>query len=48
MLLLAFNEILKSIPQYDGQHGGFVYPLALSNVVGPHQVAIESAPGGGF
>ena len=38
MLLLAFNEILKSILQYDGQHRGFVYPLALNYVVGPHQV----------
>ena len=38
MLLLTFNEISESNPQYDSQFRGFVYPLALSNVVGPHQV----------
>jgi hypothetical protein len=38
MLLLPLYEILKSIPQNDGQLRRFLYPLALRNVVGPHQV----------
>jgi hypothetical protein len=38
MFFLTLNEIFQSIPQYDSELRGFLFPLALSNVVGPHQV----------